>query len=121
MPNDLGAFFQTALAVLTLASLAGLGLMRGVVTGLRESLKDSRERITDLEKGRVEDRATIESQKHEIASLRRIVTGEDQLREIADKLDSHHEEAKTHWETDEELLGMLLQVLSGRKPTGGKP
>lgn len=112
--DHLGDFFQTGLAVLTLASLAGLGLMRGVVVGLRESLADARSRVTDLESDRTKDQAKIQSQANDIDSLRRIVTGEAQLREIASKLNEHHAKAEVHWEADEELLGRVLQALGSR-------
>lgn len=114
MLANLGPFLQTALTVLTLASLAGLGLMRGTVVGLRESLADARAKITDLERDRVEDRAKITSQNNDIDTLRRVATGAVQWEAIATKLDQHHSEAKRHWKTDEELLGLLLQAIQTR-------
>lgn len=121
MFTDLGGFVQTASAVLVIAALAGLGLMRARVVDLKERLTECREEIADqdreiakLKAGRAEDKAEIAKQANDIDTLRRTVTGEAHWEELTGKLDHHHAEAKSHWAAFEELLGRILQAL--RRP-----
>lgn len=87
MGGDLGGLLSTALAIVAIATLAGLGLLRGTVTNLREQLKDEREaRAADRQqkadddienaKYRADTTAQLARQDAEIAGLQRIVTGE---------------------------------------------
>ena len=121
--NDLGNFLQVALTVLTLASLAGLGLMRGTVTNLRENLKDAREEISDKDRRLtaaetqiIQLNAKVKSQTHDIEAYGRLVRGESYWTELGEKLDVHHEEAKLHWIEDEKLLRQIDRRLGGQSP-----
>lgn len=125
MFDSLGSFLEAALTVLTLASLAGLGLMRGTVTNLRETLKDARGDIADGDRRHGETtkelqaaqneivrlRAQVNSQAKDLEAVGRLVRGESYWMELGEKLDMHHAEAKTHWSEDERLLKAIIEDL----------
>lgn len=121
MLTSVGSFLQVASAVLIITSLVGVGLMRARVIDLKERLGECRDEIADqdreitkLKAARTEDQAEIAKQANDIDALRRIVTGEEHWVELTRKLDTHHDEAKSHWAAFEELLGRILQTL--RRP-----
>ena len=134
MLHSLGSFLQVALTVLTLASLAGLGLMRGTVTNLRENLNDARAEIADKDRRHAEDsadkderirdaeaeiirlKAQVNSQAHDLEAVGRLVRGESYWDELGEKLDKHHSEAVTHWQHDEDLLTQILDKLPKGSP-----
>lgn len=117
MFDSLGNFLQTASGILVIASLAGLGLMRARVIDLREQLSDLRAEVGDKDRVVSDMKADRARDKADLDALKRVVTGEDQLLAISQKLELHHTAALAHWEADEELLGRVLQVLN----SGGKP
>lgn len=118
--HSLGGLLETALAIISIATLAGLGLMRGDTIRLRENLKDAREEISDKDRRLTEAEAQIDKQAtqirgqaHDLEALGRVVTGEAHWIAIGEKLDNHHREAKAHWENDERLLGDISRRLGG--------
>lgn len=120
--GDLGSMIQTALSIVAIASLAGLGLMRGTVTNLRENLKDAREEIVDKERRLTEAEAEIVklnalglAQHNDLQALGRVVTGEAHWKAIGKQLDEHHSEAKTHWLADEQKLDQIRDALEEKK------
>jgi hypothetical protein len=87
MGGDLGGLLSTALAIVSIATLAGLGLMRGTVTNLREQLRDERDaRAADRAqkaddeadhlKFKAESETRIAQLESDNAALQRVVTGE---------------------------------------------
>ena len=127
MPDTLGNFLQLALTVLTLTSLAGLGLMRGTVTTLREALTDARgeiadkgRRLTETETEITRLKAKVNSQTHDLEAMGRLIRGESYWTELGEKLDSHHSEAKTHWQADERKLDTIARNLAGLRTDLGK-
>ena len=122
---DLGNFLQVALTVLTLAALASVGLMKGTITNLRESLADARGDIADGDRRHTETkaelveaqnqivklRAQINSQAHDLEAVGRLVRGESYWLELGEKLDAHHAAAEEHWAEDERLLRKILKDL----------
>lgn len=109
-----------AAAVVAIATVAGLGLQRGVTSGLRESLAESRAKIEeqrgeidDLKKDRADDRALIAQLNSDLAVLRPLVTGEIHWQAISDMLEHHHETAEKHWATVEGTLGAISSKLGG--------
>jgi hypothetical protein len=123
MFDDLGSFVQTALAVVSIATLAGLGFIRGTVSKLRSDLSDSRAREEDLRKQHDDDvrkmtafEAAQDAQAREIVTLREMVLGKMEWDVLTRKLDDHHAEATTHWKRDETLLARVVTLLE-KEPT----
>lgn len=116
--EDFGRLLTIGLAIVSIATLAGLGLLRGVVTGLRENLKDARDEIADKDRRLTESEAKIVVLTNDLDALARVVTGEAHWVAISDKLDSHHREAVTHWTHDENLLREIRDRLPQRPPGG---
>lgn len=133
---NLGSFIQTALGIVALASLAGLGLMRSKVVDLRETIGDIRGELGDKDRQRLADLAKIAKlealltgQSTDLAALGRVVTGEahwvaagqsidglgTKIEALATQLGGHHEEAMGHWATDEQTLKKMLAALERMK------
>lgn len=109
---SIGDLFSYALAVVSIATLAGLGFMRGTVTNLREQLKDTRDTNAELRAERAEDAVKIEQLKTDLDALSRVVTGEVHWAQLGHQLDEHHGEARTHWaEADQRSAAMLAALL----------
>lgn len=82
----LGSLLSTASVIVALATFAGLALQRGIVTALRERLKDADDengrlerRLEDAEKGLVQAQRDLEA-------LQRIVTKEVQMTALGDQM-----------------------------------
>lgn len=101
---DVNSLLTTALSIISIATLAGLGLLRGTVTNLRENLKDARGDVADKDRRHLEDEAIIARQKADLDALARVVTGEAHWVAIQDKMDE---------------LTTLIQLLL--KKMGGTP
>jgi hypothetical protein len=96
--GELGELLSAALAIVTIATLAGLGLMRGTVTNLRELLSDERAASAAAKAKRIEEdaehvkykaeaEAQIEQLRQDHSALARVVTGEAHLVAILDLLE----------------------------------
>lgn len=138
---DISGLLSTALAILSVATLAGLGLTRGQITSLREQLADSRAETAAIRTSRAEeqaehekerkdekhrrelDQAAHDAERHafevkidgltsDLESLRRVVTGEVHWQTISDLLESHHQEAKAYWTRTEEREEKMLDEMS---------
>lgn len=90
--------------IVALTTLAGLGLLRGTVIGLREQLNDERGLTASLRARRDEDAAKIAQLTTDLAALGRVVTGEAHWIAIGHQLDEHHEHATLHWDAERQLL-----------------
>lgn len=115
--DEFSRLLTVALAIVSIATLAGLGLLRGVVTSLRERLKDSDEELARKERRLAEAEAKVLRLETDLAALGRVVTGEAHWVAIGQKLDDHHSAAETHWAADETLLADIRDRLPD--PTGG--
>lgn len=118
------AVLTAALGIATAVASGLLGLQLGTMRTLRETNGDLRDRVSDLEKTRTEDRAQIAELTSDKAALARVVTGEahmvafgDQLTHFGHTLEQHDRAAKSHWEVDEALLGEIRDEL--RELLGG--
>jgi chromosome segregation ATPase len=127
MFGNLGDTFNTALAIVSIATLTGLGLMRGTITNLRENLRDARDeiadkdrRLTETEGDLVRLRAQVKSQGHDLEAVGRLIRGESYWTELGEKLDAHHSEAKKHWLADELKLDAINGGLAGLRADLGK-
>lgn len=110
------------LAITTTITTALVGLQIGTVRTLRDSNSDLRDRVTDLEKERMEDKAEIVKRDGQIAEkesenslLRAMVTGKVEWIAVTDQLESHHREALGHWQATEDKLGEILKTLREAK------
>lgn len=115
--EDFMRLLTVALAIVSIATLAGLGLLRGVVTGLRENLKDARDEIADKDRRLSAAEATVVRLTNDLDALGRVVTGEAHWVAIGSKLDEHHSEASEHWANGESLLADIRDRLPR---TGGQ-
>lgn len=116
--EDFSRLLTIALGLVSLATLIGLSLLRGIVVGLRERLKDADEELTRKGRRLDEAEARVLILENDLAALGRVVTGEAHWVAIGAKLDEHHGEATTHWARDEEILEEIRDRLPPRKPGG---
>lgn len=107
MSGDFTSILTTALTILSIATLAGMGLLRGTVTNLREQLRDEREANTshrqrigdcELDNGRL---------RADLSALERVVTGEVHWVALGDQLTTLSDAAKGHWVVE---IGLLSEI-----------
>ena len=112
--DDVGRLLNIALAVVSIATLGGLGYVRGRIGDLRDQLKDAREEIDDIDRRLTKVTGERDQLRTDLDALSRVVTGEAHLTALGDKLDEHHSQAETHWRRDEELLEEIRDRLPRR-------
>lgn len=95
---DWALVLQVGLAVVSVGTLTGLGLLRGVVTNLREQLHDERELNASLRLRRTEDEAAIAQLQTDLNALGRVVTAEAHWIAVSEALETHHNAVTGHWE-----------------------
>lgn len=117
-----GEWLTTAIGVVSLASFAGVGFMRGRVLDLRAQLTESRAETDSLRASRAEDRAELERTKGDLKSCRsdldaltRVVTGEAHWVALGQHLDEHHQEARAHWVRSEANTQRMIAALEALK------
>lgn len=103
------------LTVSTVATLAGLGLLRGTVTNLREQLRDERDLAGSLRQRLTEADSRLEVLSNDLNALGRVVTGEAHWIAIGQQLDQHHDEARAHWQVEAQLLRDVLDALKASR------
>ena len=106
--NILGA----AATMLVLASATGLGLMRGSLGNLRASNDDLRDRVSDLEKDRVEKTAELADVRSENRTLKAMVTGKVEWTAISDQLEEHHRRSLAAWKRTDAILNAIHSDLT---------
>lgn len=99
------------LAVITLATAAGVGFQRGKIARLRGELAESDARSARLADELRDTQANLEKTSTELAALTRVVTGEAHWTAIGQTLDEHHSEATDHWRRERGLLERVVQLL----------
>ena len=107
MFSDFTAWLTTALGIMSIASLAGVGLLRGAVLQLRERLAEERTSNESLRRQRADDHAEIAQLKADLGALTRVVTGEAHWTAIGEALDEHHDDAKSHWSKEVAVLEQI--------------
>lgn len=105
---NVSEILTAGLAIVSIATLCGLGFMRGTVTSLRERLDDADKDVARYARQRQEDRALIDKQAARIAVLETIVTNDDHWRSLTELVMTHHAAAESYWARAE---GMLEQIL----------
>jgi hypothetical protein len=118
MMEHLGNILTVVLSVTTIIATAGVGLMFGSLKTLRDTAEDLRNRVSDLEKERAEDKARIEATEVKLDAaerengwLRSTMQGRPEWIALTDQLEQHHREAINHWERDESLLNEILTAV----------
>lgn len=94
MAIDVNGLLTTALSIVAIATLAGLGLLRGTVTNLRDNLKDARDEITDKDRRLLEAEKTIATQKADLEATQRLAMREDKIDALSAKFDKRMFEIK---------------------------
>lgn len=112
--DDVMRLITLGLAIVTLATAAGLGLQRGRITSLREQLTDSRAEVADIDRRLGTEKARGDQLTTDLAALGRVVTGEAHWVAIGEQLDTHHQAATTHWNRDEQILSEIRDRLPKR-------
>lgn len=108
---DISELLGTAASIVAVASLAGLGLIRGTVTNLRENLNDSRNENADLRR-RLLDRDTELATAHaDLDAMERMKTGKEELTRLETKLDHHHDLSMKHITKITEYVTKALELL----------
>jgi hypothetical protein len=105
-----------AATIFALASAAGLGLMRGTLTTLRSSNDDLRNRVSDLEKDRVEKTAELAEVRSENRTLKAMVTGRVEWTAISDQLEEHHRQSLGAWKRMDANLTKIHRDLNPKGP-----
>lgn len=95
---------NTGLAIVAIATLAGLGLMRGTITSLRESLSDARAEIADKDRRLGENDRKLAELEARVAVLTSTVTGEVHWVALEQQVDDHHKTAMTQWADIRDVL-----------------
>lgn len=108
------------LAVTTVAAGGFVGLKIGTERTLRDSNKDLRDRVADLESGRERDRATLAETRAEVdrvssenALLTSMIQGRVDWTAIGDQLEEHHRQALIWWGKTDEHLSEIAASLKG--------
>ena len=101
--------------IVALTTLAGLGLLRGTVIGLREQVRDERDLSASLRTRHAEDAQKIGQLSTDLAALGRVVTGEAHWIAIGQQLDLHHASAAEHWTEQRVLLTEIRDNLRGTR------
>jgi hypothetical protein len=127
---DFSALLSTALSIMAIASLAGLGLTRGRILNLQESLKEARADTEAIRASRADEREERAREKLEEAAARadlearvvqlaadldtlgRTVTGEAHLVAILQSQEEHHVNAVAHWQAESDQTKALLEALN---------
>lgn len=121
MPENLSDLLSIALTIVAVATLAGYGLLRGRVQGLREELKDERDARASLAGRHEALKVEAADLLGKVKVLEGIVTGEIHWVALGSKLDEHHTEATEYWTraeqhtaTQETLLTEIRDALRNR-------
>lgn len=121
-------FLSAALGIVSIATLAGLGFMRGTVTNLRELLADARGQIKDLKESRIESDTKTATLQADLAALGRLKTGEEEWAKVDSRLESlgrtvgdftvrledHHDQAMHRLDQGAETLTEIRDELRRR-------
>ena len=97
---DLGSLQGILTGVLTVTTIiasALVGILFGSLKTLRDTAGDLRNRVTDLEKERTEDKAKIAEEEAKTKILQAMVTGKVEWVALTDQLEEHHRQALVWW------------------------
>lgn len=112
--TPLSTFVLLLLSVITLATAAGVGFQRGKIAKLNSDLTEADARAGRLERDLTATRAELATARTDLDALGRVVTGEAHWVAIGDKLDTHHDEAMTHWSAEQSTLDRIATALEKR-------
>lgn len=123
MWNDLGEFLNTAVAVVAIATLAGLGFLQGKQKRLRQDLTDEEHRHQKTLDREAEANAkvlaltaTVQQHAAKIETLEQQVSAKAEWELVISRLEvlgqalmDHNEAVREHWSTEEALLREALE------------
>lgn len=99
------------LAVITLATAAGVGFQRGKIAKLKSDAAEADARAERLSLELRDTQALLHKTQTDLDALTRVVTGEAHWTAIGNTLDEHHHESTTHWSKQNELLTRIAELL----------
>lgn len=110
--GDVTHVLSVIFPVLTIIIGAACALQYSIVTTLRASNTDLRERVKELEDKEKRAEATIAAQVVELGLWQKTVTGEVHLIAITDLLEHHHAETVRIWAEVQATLAQLTSALA---------
>lgn len=105
---DISEILTAGLAIVSIATLAGLGFMRGTVISLRERLDDADRDVARYQRQRQEDRTKIEEQAARIAVLESIVTNDQHWRQLTELVVAQQAALEAHFIRVDKKLDKIL-------------
>lgn len=99
------------LAIITLATAAGVGFQRGKIARLKSDAAEADSRAERLANELRDTQQQLHKTTADLDALTRVVTGEAHWTAIGHTLDEHHSEALQHWTRERELLQRVVQLL----------
>lgn len=99
------------LAIITLATAAGVGFQRGKIAQLRGELTEADARADRLASELSDTQTKLASTNTQLEALAKVVTGEAHWTAISHTLDEHHLKAEQHWTNEQQLLQRVVQLL----------
>lgn len=105
---DISEFLTAALGIVTIATLAGLGFMRGTVINLRERLDDADKNVARADRTIKEQGRTIEEQSERIKVLESVVTNDQHWQALTQLVVAHQAAVEGNQKRIERKLDQIL-------------
>lgn len=110
--GSLQAIITGVLTVSTIIATALVGVLFGSLKTLRDTAGDLRNRVTDLEKERAEDKADLAEKDAENRILKTMVTGRVEWVALTDQLEEHHRQALAWWRKADDHIAAIPTAIA---------